>query len=156
MGRVANNPLADQLKIALVPVTGTSLDEFTVGLACDLVKPNKGIVHIVYVIEVPRQLPLDAEVPFESSRGERVLVQMEKIAKSRKCKVEGEILQARSLGPAVVDEASLRNADVVVIGSPYQEHFGAPAIGEVAPYLLKYSPCRVVVYRDQQPRVENR
>lgn len=148
--------MADQLKIALVPVTGTSLDEFTVGLACDLVKPNKGIVHIVYVIEVPRQLPLDAEVPFESSRGERVLVQMEKIAKSRKCKVEGEILQARSLGPAVVDEASLRNADVVVIGSPYQEHFGAPAIGEVAPYLLKYSPCRVVVYRDQQPRVENR
>jgi nucleotide-binding universal stress UspA family protein len=148
--------LVNQLKIALVPVTGSILDEFTVGLACDLVKPNKGTVHIVYVIEVPRQLPLDAEVPFESSRGERILVQMENIAKSHKCKVEGEILQARSLGPAVVGEASLRKADVVVIGSPYQEHFGAPTIGEVTPYVLKYSACHVVVYRDPQPRVENR
>ena len=156
LGRAANNPLADQLKIALVPVSGSSLDEFTVSLACDLVKPSKGTVHIVYVIEVPRQLPLDAEVPFESSRGERILVQMEKIAKSRKCKVEGEILQARSVGPAVVGEASLRNTDVVVVGSPYQERFGAPTIGEVVPYLLKYSPCRVVVYRDLQPRVENK
>jgi nucleotide-binding universal stress UspA family protein len=156
LGWVASNPLADQLKIALVPVTGSSLDAFTVGLACDLVKPNKGVVHIVYIIEIPRLLPLDAELPLESSRGERILVQMEKVAKSRKCKVEGEILQARSLGPAIVGESSLRNADVVVISSPYQEHFGAPTIGEVVPYLLKYSPCRVVVYRDRQPRVENR
>ena len=148
--------MADQLKTALVPVTGSPLDEFTVGLACDLVKPQKGTVHVVYVIEVSRQLPLDAEVPFESTRGERILVQMEKVAKSHKCKVAGEILQARSLGPAVVDEAALRNADVVVIGSLYQEHFGAPTIGDVVPYLLKYSPCRVVVYRDAQWRMESK
>jgi nucleotide-binding universal stress UspA family protein len=148
--------VADQLKTALVPVTGSSHDEFTVALACDLVKPQKGTVHIVYVIEVSRQLPLDAEVPFESTRGERILVQMEKVAKSRKCKVEGEILQARSLGPAVVDEAFLRNADVVVAGSPYQEHFGAPTIGDVVPYLLKHSPCRVVVYREAQPGLESK
>jgi nucleotide-binding universal stress UspA family protein len=131
---------------------GSDLDEFTVGIACDLVKPHKGTVRLVYVIEVARQLALDAEIPFESARGEKILVQMEKIAKSRKCKVEGEILQARSLGPAVVEEASLRRADVVVVGSPYQEHFGAPTIGEVVPYLLKYSPCQVVVYRNAQPR----
>ena len=143
--------MAAQLKTALVPVTGSPLDEFSVGLACDLVRSNKGTVHVVYVIEVPRQLPLDAEVPFEASRGERILVQMEKVAKAHKCKVEGEILQARSLGPAVVDEASLRSADVVVLGTPYQEHFGAPTIGDVVPYLLKYSPCRVMVYRDTQP-----
>ena len=122
---------------------GSDLDEFTVGIACDLVKPHKGTVRLVYVIEVARQLALDAEIPFESARGEKILVQMEKIAKSRKCKVEGEILQARSLGPAVVE---------VVVGSPYQEHFGAPTIGEVVPYLLKYSPCQVVVYRNAQPR----
>jgi nucleotide-binding universal stress UspA family protein len=55
-----------------------------------------------------------------------------------------------------VDEAALRNADVVVIGSPYQEHFGAPTIGDVVPYLLKHSPCCVVVYRDAQWRMESK
>lgn len=148
--------MAGGLKTALVLVTGNDFDEFTVGLACDMVKPNKGAVHIVYVIEVARQLPLDAEVPYEAARGERILMQMEKVAKSHKCKVEGEILQARSRGPAVVDEAALRGVDMVVIGSPYQELFGAPTIGDIVPYLLKYSPCRVVVYRSAQPGVESK
>lgn len=147
--------MAVKLKTALVPVTGSDLDEFTVGLACDMVKSSKGTVYLVYVIEVARQLPLDAEVPFESGRGERILTRMEKVAKSHKCKVEGEILQARSLGPAVVGEAMQRGVDVVVIGSPYQEHFGAPTIGEVVPYLLKFSPCRVVINRAAQPGTES-
>ena len=147
--------MTDQLKTALVPVTGSALDEVTVGLACDLVRSNKGTVHVVYVIEVSRQLPLDAEVPFEATHGERILFHMERVAKAHKCKVEGEILQARSLAPAVVNEAFLRRADIVVLGTPYQEHFGAPTIGDIVPYLLKYSPCRVMIYRDTQPGRES-
>ena len=140
--------MADGLKTALVPVTGALHDEFSVGMACDLVKGSKGLVRIVYVIEVSRQLPLDAEVPLEAARGERVLQTMEKIAKSRKCRVEGEILQARALGPAIVEEATQREVDVVVIGIPYEERFGAPTVNEVVPFLLKHCPCRVVIYRD--------
>ena len=60
--------MADPLKTALVAVMGSDLDEFTVGIACDLVKPHKGTVRLVYVIEVARQLALDAEIPFESAR----------------------------------------------------------------------------------------
>ena len=139
--------MTERVNTALVPVTGTPLDEVAVGIACDIVKPNRGSVLVLYVIAVPMNLPLDAEMSLEAARGERVLQDMERIGKSHKCKVEGEILQARSIGPAVVDEASQRGADMVVIGAPYLEHFGAPTMGDVVPYLLKYSTSPVVVYR---------
>ena len=139
--------MPDRAKTALVPVTGSPLDEVAVGIACEMVKANHGIVWVLYVIEVPLNAPLDAELSAEAARGERVLQNMESIAKSRKCKVEGEILQARSLAPAVIDEATQRGADMIVVGAPYQAHFGAPTIGDVVPYLLKYSPAPVLVYR---------
>jgi nucleotide-binding universal stress UspA family protein len=138
------------MKTALVPVTGTSLDEVAVGMACDIVKPNRGTVYVLYIIEVPMNMPLDAELTSEAARGERVLQAMERIGKSHKCKVEGEILQARSVGPAIVDESSQRGADMVVIGAPYLEHFGSPTTGDLVPYLLKYNPSPVLIYRGEQ------
>jgi nucleotide-binding universal stress UspA family protein len=143
--------MADRIARALVPVSGTPLDEEALVLACGLVKPAKGTVWPLYVIEVPRSLPLDAEIPVESARGEQVLQRMEKVGKPFKCKIDGEILQGRALGPTIVTEALQRGADVIVVSAQYQEHFGAPTLGEVVPYLLKHSPCRVLVYRDAQP-----
>ena len=150
MRRGISDNVADPLKTALVPVTGNPLDGEAVALACDLVRPSKGRVWVLYVIEVPRRLPLDAEIESQSAEGERVLQEMEQIGKQHKCKVEGEIVQARALGVAVVDEAVQRSADLIVASTSYEEHFGMPTLGEVVPYLLKYSPCRVVVYRDSQ------
>src|SRR5690606_24317451 len=107
--------------------------------------PEKGIVLVLYVIQVPRSLPLDAEVPAEAARGEQVLQRLERLGKARKCKVEGEILQARGLGPAIVHEADERHARMIVAGMPYLENYGEPTMGELIPYLLKHSPCRVLV-----------
>ena len=139
--------MGGQFKAALVPVTGSPLDELALGIACDLVRQAKGTVYVLYVIEVPLQLPLDAELATEAARGERVLQALERIAKAHKCKVEGEILQARSLAPAVIEEAEQRGADMIVVGTPYQEHFGTPTISDVIPFPLKYSPVPVLVYR---------
>ncbi|MEX2598411.1 MAG: universal stress protein [Dehalococcoidia bacterium] len=135
---------------ALVPVTGSTFDDEIVGLACDLMRLRKGKVRVLYVIQVPRSLPLDAEVPTESMRGERVLQHMEQLAKERKCPAEGEILQARNLGPAVVREAEEREVDLLVAGMPYQENYGSPTLGDFIPFLLKHSPCQVLVVRDGQ------
>ena len=41
--------------------------------------------------------------------------------------------------------------DVIVAGMPYTEHYGSPSLGDMVPYVLRHSHCRVVVYREQQP-----
>ena len=135
----------------LVPVSGSALDEDAVTLACEMAKAAKGTVWVLYIIEVARSLPLDAEVPSETARGEGVLQRLEKLSRSRKCILEGEILQARNLGPAIVQEAVDRNVDLVVVSVPYAEHYGSPTLGDVVPYLLKHNPSRVLVYRGEQP-----
>ena len=135
----------------LVPVNGSPLDDDVLSLACEMVNHKKGTVWVLYVIEVARTLPLDAEVPAETARGEAVLQHLEKLGKSMKCRLEGEILQARNVGPAIVQEAVDRDAELLIAGTDYQEHYGSPTLGDLVPYLLKHSPCRVLVYRGAQP-----
>ena len=139
------------LSRVLVPVDGSTLDDDVLSLACQMVNHKKGTVWVLYVIEVARSLPLDAEVPVETARGEQVLQRLENLGKSWKCKIEGEILQARNLGPAIVQEAVDRGAELLIAGTAYLEHYGSPTLGDLVPYLLKYSPCRVLVYRGQAP-----
>ena len=139
------------LSRVLVPVNGSALDDDVVSLACDLVDHKKGTVWVLYVIEVARRLPLDAEVAVETARGEQVLQHLEDLGRSRKCKLDGEILQARNVGPAIVQEAIDRDAELLIAAMDYQERYGSPTLGELVPYLLKRSPCRVLVYRGEQP-----
>ena len=139
------------LSRVLVPVSGSTLDDDVLSLACQMVDHKHGTVWVLYVIEVARTLPLDAEVTAETARGEQVLQRLENLGKSWKCKLEGEILQARNVGPAIVQEAVDRDAELLIAGMAYQEHYGSPTLGDLVPYLLKHSPCRVLVYRGQQP-----
>ena len=46
----------------LVPVNGDWSDQEAVKLACDFAKISKGKVIVLYVIEMARNLPVDAEV----------------------------------------------------------------------------------------------
>ena len=141
----------DKIESALAVVSGAPTDKQVVAAACDLTRHCKGRVWALYVIEVPPTLPVDAETPNATARGEHVLERMEEHGRALKTKVEGYILQARDVGAAVVREAVERGADATVIGMPYTERYGSPALGETVPYLLRYSPNHVVVCRDRQP-----
>ena len=143
------------MKIAsvLVPVTGDSTDQQMVRLACELLESSRSSVHILYVIEVGRGVPLDADVAPAASKGEEVLKDMERVAQSYKCNLEAELVQARNAGAAVVQEAVDKDVDAIVLGTTYQERFGSYSLGESIPYILKHAPCRVIVSREPNNKV---
>ena len=63
--------------------------------------------------------------------------------------LETQLLQARDVGAALVDEAVALEADAIVLGLPYQVRFGGDfAIGQTIPYVFKNAPCRVLVVRE--------
>jgi nucleotide-binding universal stress UspA family protein len=132
----------------LVPVTGDRTDSQMVRLACELLESSRSSVHILYVIEVGRGVPLDADVAPAASKGEEVLKDMERIARNYKCNLEAELVQARKAGAAVVQEAVDKGVDAIVLGTPYQHRFGSYSLGESIPYILKHAPCRVIVSRE--------
>jgi nucleotide-binding universal stress UspA family protein len=137
-----------QVSKALVAVKGETVDEEAVKLSCTLAKVRKGKVYVVYVIEVKRALPLDAEVEPEIEKGEQVLKRAERAAHDAGYSVETELLQAREAGPAIVDEAVERSVDTIFMGMPYKKRFGEFELGTAVPYILKNAPCRVLLWRE--------
>src|SRR4030042_6973385 len=102
-------------KRILVAVNGNKADVEVVKLACDLSKKSKADIYAVYVVEVKRSLPLDAVIDSEMKKAEDVLTQAEEIAGERDCELEADIIQARDVGPEIVEEAVEREADLIII-----------------------------------------
>ncbi len=138
-----------EAKKVLLPVRGEESDEESLRLACALTREAKGKIYVLYVIEVGRQLPLDADISSETAKGEQVLQRMEKLGKEYQANIEAEILQAREAGPAVVQEAVDREVEAIVVGSPYKRVYGVFSLGKTIPFILKNSPCPVLLWRGQ-------
>ncbi|HEY8477673.1 MAG TPA: universal stress protein [Chloroflexota bacterium] len=137
-----------QAKRILVPLAGNSTDADIMALACYLAKRDRAKIYAINVIEVKRTLPLDAELHDETARGEAILEQAERVAAQWNQEIESEILQARDVGTAIVDEAIERNIDLILLGVVYKRRFGEFDLGRTVPYVLKNAPCRVWVCRE--------
>ena len=98
-------------------------------------------------------MPLDADIAARSEEAQQILDHAELTAeKLKRAKLEPVLLQAREVGAALVDEATEREADLLVVGLPYRKRFGGDfAIGRTIPYVLKHAPCEVWVVREPIP-----
>ena len=137
---------------AVVAVSGGSSDERIVRLVASQAARIKAELIAVHVVEIDWTLPLDADIAGRSEEVQRVLDSAESIADQSKVTVEPVLLQARDVGAAIVDEATERGADLLVVGLPYRKRFGGEfAIGRTIPYILQNAPCAVWVVREPMP-----
>ena len=142
-------PSHEIVKRAVLAVSGGSSDERIVRVACALARPHKAELIAVHVVEIGWSLPLDADVAGRSEEAQRVLDMVEGTAESERIPIETVLFQARDVGAAIVDEASERGADLLILGLPYKKRFGGDfAIGRTVPYVLKNAPCAVMVIRE--------
>jgi len=143
-----------KISTILVPVRGLPVDADALELACTLAAPSgdrrpkqRVKVEAIYVVEVPQALPLDVELPDAVRAGDAVLAWAETTGRHRDIEVGAELLQARSAGVAIVDEAIERHADLIIMGAQYRRRHGEYNLGITLPYVLKNAPCRVWVAR---------
>ena len=135
----------------LVPISGIPAEDEALRLACQMARQEKAKVLATHVIEVQRNLPLDSENSEKVQRGEVMLEHAEKVAKLAKGNIETEMLQARSAGSALVNEAIERQIDLVIVGVPYRRPLGDLQLGSTTMYILKNAPCRVWLIRELPP-----
>ncbi len=74
------------IKQILVPVDGSKASERTFRWACRFAREYKSELHAIYVIEVPLDLPLEAEVTEVINLGEQILTRAEAIGAEEKFK----------------------------------------------------------------------
>jgi nucleotide-binding universal stress UspA family protein len=131
----------------LVPITNSPASLEAVNIACTMAKPRKGKVYVVHVIEVLRSLPLNAEMESEARRGEQLLRRAEEIAGHAGMSIDGQLLQAREAGQAIVDEARDREVEAIILGIGYKRLIGSFQVGRTVDYILKNATSQVWVVR---------
>ncbi len=152
----------------LVPVFGTKLDDDIVGTAGRLAaaeqeesggEDSESRLDVVYVIEVPLTLPLDAQLPPErEEEARRALERAREVGEEYEdVDVRTEVIRARKVGAGILEAARRSGAEAIVIGGepPSKIRGGAtiggigaakPAeIGAATEYVLKKAPCRVLL-----------
>ena len=133
----------------VLALNGGPSDARIVRLAAETTRDTKAELIAIHVVEIDWTLPLDADVAGRSEKVQRVLDMAETVAEVSKQRLEPVLLQARDVGAAIVDEATERGADLIVLGVPFRTRFGGDfAIGRTIPYVLQNAPCTVWVVRE--------
>ncbi|HEX8025089.1 MAG TPA: universal stress protein [Candidatus Limnocylindrales bacterium] len=146
------DPTNPQFRRAILALAGGPGDERIVRLASEVGRPAHAELVGVHVVEIEWSLPLDADIAARSEEAQQILDQAELAAEQLKMRLEPVLLQAREVGAALVDEATERGADVLIVSLGYRKRFGGDfAIGRTIPYVLKHAPCQVWVVRDPMP-----
>jgi APA family basic amino acid/polyamine antiporter len=157
-----------QFRNILVPVFGTKLDDDIVATAGRLAAAEQeessddefdARLDVVYVIEVPLTLPLDAALPKErEDEAQRALQRAREVGEEYEdVEVTTAVIRARKVGAGILEAARRGGAEAIVIGGepPTKIRGGAriggvggakPAeIGAATEYVLKKAPCRVLL-----------
>ena len=150
----------------LVPIFGSELDDDIVATAGRLAAAEQeesgdgdSRLDVIYVIEVPLTLPLDAPLPPErEAEARRALERAREVGEEYEdVGVTTEVIRARKVGAGILEAARRSGAEAIVIGGepPTKIRGGAtiggigaakPAeIGAATEYVLKKAPCRVLL-----------
>jgi len=134
---------------AVLGLNGGPTDELVVHLGCQLAKVGNAELVAVHVIEVNWRHELSEELTAENETASALLDMAEGIAEQYKVKLSGDLIQAREVAAALVDEAIEVGADTIIVGLPYRQRFGGDfAIGDAVPYVFQNAPCQVIVVRE--------
>jgi universal stress protein family protein len=117
-----------------------------VALAAQMVRSRNGNVELLAVLEVPFTLPLDAKVEEDEKDALEILDCAESVAKQCVTAVNKRIVKARNAGPAIVREAEMRCADLILMANTTVRVRGnVQQIHPAVDYVMKNAPCEVLV-----------
>jgi APA family basic amino acid/polyamine antiporter len=152
----------------LVPIFGTALDDDIVSTAGRLAAAeqeeaggaaDEARLRLVYVIEVPLELALDAPLPpAQEEQARRALERASEVGEEYEdVEVSSEVIRARKVGAGIVEAARRYGSEAIVVGAepPSRIKGGAvlggigaakpEEIGAATEYVLMKAPCRVLL-----------
>jgi nucleotide-binding universal stress UspA family protein len=146
---VPNGNRIEPVKRAVLSLNGGPVDDLVIDFGCKLARSDESELVAVYVVEVDWRHDLGDDLEEHREEASRALDLAEGMAEKERVPMESQLLQARDVGAALVDEAVALEADAIVMGLPYRVRFGGDfAIGNTIPYVLKNAPCSVFVVRE--------
>jgi basic amino acid/polyamine antiporter, APA family len=134
-----------QYRHILVPMKLGLIGEEVLATGIKLAEEQGSKVTALHVIRVPLDLPIDAEMLEREETAASSLAEAKLLGSEHGVEIEGKVVRARELGPAIVDAAADQEADVILMGSAprwrRQSRFFSPTVD----YVLRRARCEVMV-----------
>lgn len=129
----------------LVPMKLGEIGEEMVATAVRLAQEDNAAVEALFVVKVPLDRPLDAELRDVEQEAAESIAEARALGADHGVEVSGRIVRARSIGEAIVGAAEVSGADLIVLGSSprwrRQSRFFSPTVD----YVLRKSPAEVLI-----------
>jgi APA family basic amino acid/polyamine antiporter len=139
--------MALEYRNLLVPVVPGQPSDAAMDVACRLAAERRARIVALSVLEVPLDRALTERFPELETTANGELDEAASIGDSYGVRVLTRLERAHAAGPAIVEEADARNAEIIVLGSP-RRHLTAgqsAVFGKTVDYVLKHARCRVLV-----------
>ncbi|HEY1563800.1 MAG TPA: universal stress protein [Gaiellaceae bacterium] len=137
-----------EFRSILVPIAPGYASDEAMDFACRLAAERRASIVAFTAIEVPLDLPLDAELPEDVREANEQLDEARAIGDSYGVRVIGRIARTRNIGRAIVDEAIRRNSEIIVMAGPRRvrlQRGRRQIFGDAVDFVLRHAPCRVMV-----------
>jgi nucleotide-binding universal stress UspA family protein len=106
---------------------------------------QRATVVVVCVLEVQRELPLDALFPEEEERARAALHRAAAVVEAHGVHAVQRLERAHSAAPAILDLVDEYDADLIVLGLPSRTRRGRSRFGLAATAILRRARCRVLI-----------
>ena len=143
----------------LVPFDGTPIAQTALLAACQAAQDDGSIVIALYVLRVPRQLPLTAALPGLSHDLARVRLLAEQIGQHTGVAVWVDWVYARDVAPAIADVAEELEVEQILLGIRERRRLpGWLRPWSLAVQLPRFARCPVDVrtFAADAPRLRQR
>jgi basic amino acid/polyamine antiporter, APA family len=139
-------PAGAEFERILVPMKLGDVGEEMVATAIALAKDRGAAIEAINVVRVPRRFALEGRLPSQvAARVEASLDEARALGLDHGVEVRGDVVRARSIGHAIVDEAARRHADLIVLGSSPRWRRQARFFSPTVDFVLRNAPCEVLV-----------
>lgn len=130
--------------VVLVPLVGVW--PRAVEFAAVQAAARKAEVHLLYVIEVPRTLPLDAALPDKEEEAQQALMEAERALKHKGVAVRKSTVRARDMLEGAAKFAAEMKPELLAAAYFKEELANEITRYDVMSKLCHETPCDVVVY----------
>jgi nucleotide-binding universal stress UspA family protein len=131
----------------LVPVQGDVVSDRLVALASQMARYRHADMDVIYVIEVPLQLPITAELGDQERQAQDAFARAARIADKYDVKIQPHVERARQAGPAIVRYAQQSNADLLLMGDIPRSNRRGTRFARTVEYVFENAPCEVILDR---------
>jgi nucleotide-binding universal stress UspA family protein len=142
---VAQADVAEMVGSIIVVFSQEIHSEHMMVLASRLARRQDAELRVIYIIEVPRTLPLDALTPLEDREAFDVLATAEAIAQRNGAHLVTETVHARNVSQAALEVAKREGASLLVIGAYKEGKYSGAPLGRDIEAIASNAKCDVII-----------